>query len=175
MDAAKKPIDLRNLYQPPRWGADIHVGLDYLRSELFDHHRTDMSPAYQRGSVWTQEQQELFMGHLLQGGEVLPIILQRRPDHRETEVLDGKQRLEACLAWLDGRIAAVIDGGERVMITDLAMGDKKPMGLARVTLRLRYINLSFEERKRFYVRLNSAGAPHTREQLEAALRAQEPA
>ena len=44
-------------------------------------------------------------------------------------------------------------------------------GINRIDIRVRYINLPWEERKSFYVRLNSAGTPHTREQLLAAMAA----
>lgn len=169
-------IDLRSVYQPVPFSAAIDVSLDDIERELA-HNSTDMSPPYQRGSVWSQAQQERFMGHLLQGGEVLPIIFHRVPESGHAEVLDGKQRLEACLAWLRSAVPALLDDGRLVYVDDLQTRQAHSgqgtavAGLSRVNLRFRYVNLPWDQRVRFYVRLNSAGTPHTQEQLVQALAA----
>lgn len=171
--------NLNSIYAPSCWSSEVSISLDHLEKTL-EHGQVNLSPSYQTGSVWSREQQELFVGHILQGGEVQPIIFQRIPDASECEVLDGKQRLEALLRWLRGGIAARLNDGTKIFVGDLetrirANGSTQIVGLSRVTIRGRYINLPFEERKRFYVRLNSAGTLHTKWQLEAALLAQEPA
>ena len=162
------PLSLVEIYQPIAHNSEVCIGLDYVKSQLA-HDETDMSPPYQRGSVWTIAQQQAFMGHLLQGGEVLPLVFHRVPDSGKAEVLDGKQRLEAILAWLDGKVDAQLDDGRMVNVANLAMGKRHPMGLGRVNVRFRYINLPFAERVKFYVRLNSAGEKHTKQQLIDAL------
>lgn len=112
------------------------------------------------------------MGHLLQGGEVLPLTFHRKPDSGKAEVLDGKQRLEACLAWLNGNVGAKLDNGQIVYIHDLEKRTNgEPVGLSRIQLLFRYVNLSWNDRVNYYVRLNSAGTPHTPEQIAAALAA----
>lgn len=165
-------VDLRDIYKPPPFnGSPLPVSLKDLRRQLeFDG--VDLAPSYQRGSVWTSEQQGAFMGHLLSGGEVMPVVIQRVPESEVSEVLDGKQRIEACLKWLDGGVDASLPNGYRANYRDLVkLANGWPAGLSRVCLTFRYINLPWEERVRFYVRLNSAGVPHTREQLEKALAA----
>jgi hypothetical protein len=97
---------------------------------------------------------------------MLPVIFQRVPDSGHSEVLDGKQRIEAMLAWINNEVGARLPDGRLVFRRDI---EEKRLG--RVSFRIKYINLPFEERKRFYVRLNSAGTPHTKEELEAALKA----
>ena len=156
-------INLNDLYLPPPFCGEQCTDLKYFASAMDE---VDLSPSYQRGPRWTREQQEAFMGHLIQGGHVNPIIVQRVPDKGGGEVLDGKQRTLAILAWLAGSVGARIDDGRVIYRRDVTGG------LARVAIRIKYINLPFEERKRFYVRFNSAGATHTREELDAALRAQ---
>jgi hypothetical protein len=108
------------------------------------------------------------MGHLISGGETLPIIIQRKPESGYSEMLDGKQRTEAILAWLHGKITAKLSDGMAVHIDDVEGGIK---GARCVDMKIKYVNLPFEERKRFYVRFNSAGTPHTKEELEEALNA----
>jgi hypothetical protein len=174
MDA---PIDLRSIYKPTPFTGEGSIYLDDLERSLA-WHGMNMSPPYQRGHVWTREQQEAFMGHLLSGGEILPIVVQREPDSEYAELLDGKQRITAMLAWVRGEIDALLLDGRKINISHLEKHDRggrkdRVVGLSRIEIRVKYINLPFEERKRFYVRLNSAGTPHTREELEAALKATE--
>jgi hypothetical protein len=37
----------------------------------------DLDPDYQRGHVWSKRQKELFLGHFVEGGFMLPIYVQR--------------------------------------------------------------------------------------------------
>lgn len=156
-------VRIHDLYQPPPFCGEESTDLKYFASSIRE---VDLSPPYQRGPRWTREQQAAFMGHLIQGGMVNPIVVHRVPDKGGGEVLDGKQRTLAILAWLANDVPAILDDGREVYRRDV----EGPLG--RVEIRIRYINLPFEDRKRFYVRLNSAGTPHTREELDAALRAQ---
>jgi hypothetical protein len=158
-------VSLRDLYNPTPFCGQIDCDLEYLPGMLA-HDNVNLSPSYQRRSVWTQEQREAFMGHFITGGEMLPVIFQRVPDSGHSEVLDGKQRIEAMLAWINNEVGARLPDGRLVFRRDI---EEKRLG--RVSFRIKYINLPFEERKRFYVRLNSAGTPHTKEELEAALKA----
>ena len=98
-------MDIRDYYKPIHFTHEIHVELKYFKDEL-EHNNANLSPSYQRGSVWTLEQKENFMGHLLSGGEVAPLIFQRVPDFADSEVLDGKQRTEAILGWLNNEFGA---------------------------------------------------------------------
>jgi hypothetical protein len=166
--------DLRSIYKPTPYTGETTVDLQELVWFL-GRGEVDMSPPYQRKSVWTNEQRELFMGHLLSGGELLPIIIQRVPDGGPQEVLDGKQRLETMLAWLADKFPARLQDGTLLRVSDLPLRkcgeDMVPAGLNFVNIHIKYVNMPFEERKQFYVRFNSAGTPHTREELEAALKA----
>jgi hypothetical protein len=158
---------IKDIYKPAEYqGAPLTLHLKYLRVGLS---HLNMSPPYQRGHVWTQPQQELFMGHLLSGGEVLPIIIHRPvciTGDEQDELLDGKQRLTAILAWLDGKIGARVED-QLVFVGDLD-------SISPLSITAKYINIpSFENRKKFYVRLNTAGTPHTKEEIEAALAAKE--
>ena len=153
-------MDLASIFQPPRFTSEIHVDLKYF-TETFARGNVDFNPSYQRGHCWTQKQKEEFLGHLLTGGEVNAIILQRVPDEDEAEILDGKQRVTAILEWLDNKVGANING-------TLLFRREVENGLHRVTIKARYINLPWEARKAFYIKLNSAGTPHTAEDLATA-------
>lgn len=170
-------MDLRKIYDPPKFSNDITYGLDEIEWALTKR-EVNLSPPYQRPLRWSLKQQSEFMGHLLSGGETLPIIIQRVPDGGPQEVLDGKQRLTAMLAWLHGEICAWVPNGPSVHIDDLERGQHGTTadavhGLSLVSVRFKYINLPFEERKDFYIKLNSAGSPHTTEDIEHARNARE--
>lgn len=163
---------LRDIYKPAWYTTEGGVSLKYFAETMAD---IDHRPPYQRGSVWTTEQREAFMGHLLQGGEVLPIIVQRVPDMGGGEILDGKQRTEAIEAWCANKVGARLTTGELVYRRDIDGPDRKWDGsLNMISMLVRYINLPWAERVAFYVRYNQAGTPHTREQLLAASAAREP-
>ncbi|HEX8630427.1 MAG TPA: DUF262 domain-containing protein [Catenuloplanes sp.] len=74
-----------------------------------------LDPPYQRGSVWTTDQQIALMRSWLMGVPVAAITLNNRmgrewhagDPHARTAyaVVDGRQRLETALAWEDGTLA----------------------------------------------------------------------
>lgn len=153
---------------------DLHVGLPFTgagidmpigdlarATELFDF---DFTPPWQRDHVWTIEQRELFVGHLLSGGMV-PHLIVREPNWGGTlgkyQIVDGKQRLTSLLMWLRGEIVADI-GGRRIHIDDT---DKR-FSMSH-TIRADFVRVKREsEIMLLYLRLNSGGTPHTREQLD---------
>jgi len=158
-------MNITEIYKPTPFIGERSCDLKHFLSMLeFDN--VDFDPPYQRGDDWTLRQQQEFMGHLLSGGDVLPLVFQRVPDMGDAEIVDGKQRATAIVRWLKGEIHATLFDGRMVEVSEVTAG------LGLVEVRIKYINLPFEERKRFYVRFNSAGTPHTEAQLMAALRAQ---
>lgn len=91
------------------WRADNAEATDPLRGGL------ELNAPYQRGEVWTVDQQRLLIKSFLLGAPVPAVIVNNRmdagfrhPDGREDwrfAVVDGKQRVTAVLAWLDGELA----------------------------------------------------------------------
>ncbi len=87
----------------------------------------DINPDYQRDHVWTLEQQEAFVGHMLEGGAAPLVIVNRRAvggrsstDYKLVdEVVDGKQRLTALYLWRKGQIDGVLTDGRRINYNDL--------------------------------------------------------
>lgn len=142
----------------------------------------DLAPDYQRGAVWTKDQQERFIGHALAGGEIPDVYVQRydRGDHapKDTnyldlpiEVIDGQQRLRAICAFLKGECGAqvIIDGKWRTFqyaeMNEIERGEINGIGGMRIV----YCDISREDRLRFYLRLNG-GTPHTNEELDRVRR-----
>jgi len=66
--------------------------------------KIDPKPAYQRGSVWSQERKQLLIDSLLRGYDIPKIYLRALPPggQFESEVVDGQQRLRTIWEFLEG-------------------------------------------------------------------------
>lgn len=128
--------------------------------ETFD---LDFDPPWQRGHVWTDDQRGNFIGHLLTGGMV-PHIIVREPTFGalgKYQVVDGKQRLTSVLRWKENLFPALIDGYDPLWYRDT------DHHWSVQNIRADYVRVALEsELLTLYLRLNSGGTPHTREQLE---------
>jgi len=142
----------------------------------------DLNPPYQRDSVWTVQQQEDFIGHCL-GGGIRPMIYVQQWDlgspnlppgvnsicDTRNEVVDGKQRIEAMLAFIRGDIASNTwhDGKvHRYRWEDLSRGERGMGGPTRE--KIGFMDCSLEQRVNWYLRINGGGTPHTSDDLEKA-------
>jgi hypothetical protein len=70
---------------------------------MFKTHRLNLSPAFQRQSVWTKSDRQLLVRSLLEGVPLPSIYLYRTVGHGgvpKYDVIDGKQRLETILQFL---------------------------------------------------------------------------
>jgi hypothetical protein len=133
----------------------------------------DLNPVYQRGNVWTDRQAEQFMGHMLGGGAVGPLLLNMghgNPDHPVDccdEVIDGKQRITAAVRWVKGEIAAEMYDGRRVYLRDF---DERAAlyvtGMTGLHFEVQYFKLTLVERMELYLRLNRGGTVHSDDEIE---------
>ena len=135
--------------------------------------RLDLSPDYQRGAVWTRQQQREFVGFLLDGGECPKIVIQRYESGQNApagheddyfqlpaEVIDGQQRLRALCAWLRGEIDALTPEGDALWFRDTNEIDRRGLMLV-----LHYVDLPRIERLRYYIKLNRGGTVHTEQEI----------
>lgn len=77
-------------------------------ADLFDDDRLDLTPAFQRDSVWTDADRSKLIESILRGWPLPSIFLHRSQDSRGNytyAVIDGKQRLETLFEFI-GRIRA---------------------------------------------------------------------
>ena len=139
----------------------------------------NLSPDYQRGPVWSAEQQGRFIGHVLAGGPVPPIYVQRlegpanAPGGRKEdyylipeEVVDGQQRLRAILAFMADEVPALVwHGGAWHSYFYRQTNEVERRSMSVMSSRVIFVDLPREERLRFYLRLNS-GVPHSDADLD---------
>lgn len=126
----------------------------------------DFEPDYQRGHVWTQRQRELFLGYLLENGQ-MPLVFLRDVDWKDPEdkyeIVDGKQRLQSCVMFLRGEIEAELSDGRRLWWRDFNEVDR------RQTPNIRCGLVDLPDRKsvlEFYLQLNRGGTMHTDEEID---------
>lgn len=161
---------LAGIHQPISFTQHAEVGLRGLLAHL-ELFAIDMDPAYQRSHVWTVDQQEALVGHLLEGGTIPPIICNEIMDPvftshiQKIEVVDGKQRLTAMLRWLSDEIPGALTDGREVWFKDL---DRTSRTILSTDVRIAFRHTRLDEAGvlRLYLKLNRGGTVHTEAEIK---------
>lgn len=140
----------------PRW-------INYMREDM----ELELNPNFQRGHVWTEEQQIAWLEFFLKGGKSGNIIYFNCSfwyynvpdgDYNEFVCVDGLQRLTAICRFINNEI--MVFGSYFKEYEDLAI-------LNRHTLKLIVNNLKTEkEVLQWYIDMNAGGTPHTKEEID---------
>ncbi len=148
------------------WGHyAVDISWGYLKDYLVrmdEGYSFDRDPDFQRGHVWTREQQIAYVEFILKGGRSGRDILTNCPgwSHGKTGqmvLVDGKQRLTAVLAFLDDQIPAF--GHRYYQFTDR-------LDLIDHSFRWHVNDLKTrQEVLTWYLELNAGGTPHTEAEL----------
>lgn len=167
----KKVTSLDGIYLPMhRRGSAPFGGILELDRHVALYQVSCDAP-FQRDHVWTPEQQSKFVGHLLEGGDVAPLIVNRGPDGdwETTLMVDGKQRLTACRRWAESGIPALLYDGRRVWARHLDEVSQRHCRL-RIGLEFALVDWSEEEMLANYIRLNRGGTVHTDQEIRKVQR-----
>jgi Protein of unknown function DUF262 len=84
-----------------------HHTIAWLKSR-FDNDELDLAPVFQRNPVWTDSQKAFLMDTVIKGMPIPEIYMQEIVDEDGAErhvVIDGQQRMRACLEFLEGEFA----------------------------------------------------------------------
>lgn len=160
--------------QLPQAHYQIHVDWTYLEEHLAHWGERvgsggglNLDPDYQRAHVWTREQQVAYVEYTLMGGEVGQQITWNSPDwgdtwKRPTELVDGKQRLEAVRSFLRDGFPAF--GAKFSEYTDkLRMtGPRFEFRVCKLGTRAEILQL--------YLNINAGGTPHSQSELDRVRR-----
>lgn len=105
--------DIPQFTRYPGYGVD--VGWEYLEEHL-DHYKAynlNLDPDFQRGHVWTRQQQIAYVEYRLRGGFSGRELFFNHPGwnrgmkgSEEMVIVDGKQRLEAVRSFMRGDFPA---------------------------------------------------------------------
>lgn len=148
----------------PRAHYEIDVSLADLIWHLerwTERYHLTLDPDFQRGHVWTEEQQIAYVEYLLRGGEVGKVIIVNAPGWKagkitKVEVVDGKQRLTAMVRFMTNEIKVF---GH--FFRDYE--DHLPFMLG---FKWRVVDLTRLGILELYLSLNGGGTQHTPEELE---------
>lgn len=122
----------------------------------------NMDPDFQRGHVWTEQQQISYIEFLLRGGESSRSIFCNHPGWQSSYagdfvLVDGKQRLNACLRFIRNEIPAF-----GTLLNNYK--ERLPM---LIGLRFNINTLKTRaEVLQWYLDLNTGGTIHTNDEIE---------
>lgn len=156
--------DISKLKSFGNYNVDIPIAsLKGTLSEWIEDYNLELNPYFQRGRVWTVDQQIAFVEFLLRGGKCPPLLFNHPGWMGAFEgnfyCVDGLQRISALLDFIGGNLPVFnghyidqIDGINRL--------------LKSTFIRL-YINDLKTDREvlEWYLELNGGGTPHTQEEL----------
>lgn len=168
-----------NINDIPRftsWGDYfIHVEWGYL-STILSSYKDDnlqLEPDFQRGHVWSIEQQISYIEFCLKGGRTGKDILfnnpnwthQRNEDYKDFVLVDGLQRITAVTKFMDNQLP--IFGNNYLKDFNGSIGDIKRQ-ILRGQIFIFHINdlQSKKEVLQWYIDLNSGGVVHSQEELD---------
>lgn len=138
---------------------------------LIEEDELDICPDFQRGHVWTEEQQIKFIEYLLKGGKTGNIIYINHPnwmgsfakDPKNPCVLvDGLQRLTAVRRYLNREFKVFGKYYDEWEDSDIIFKRSS-------TIEMGYNINNLKTRKevlKWYIEMNSGGTPHTEEEIE---------
>jgi hypothetical protein len=137
-----------------RYKVDIIRFIDLI--SLYKENKLNLNPPYQRNSIWTINNQRLLIDTIRKGMPLPTFFLQNKKDG--FEMVDGQQRTRAFLSYLVKDFCDIND----IFYTDNEFDDYL---IAIVKLDE---DLTEEEVREFYVRVNRSGAKLERPELNKA-------
>ena len=155
--------DMRTLTRSPNYR--INLEWERLQDAIYRYtnvYKFDMNPDFQRGHVWTKEQQVKYVEFVLSGGESSKDIYCNCPgwmgDSGQMVLVDGKQRITAALKYINNEIKAF--GLYRFEI------NKRLPSWAEFIWHVNDLPHKHQVLT-WYLEMNSGGTPHTQEELDS--------
>ena len=149
----------------------VNVNIRYLQETLDDYaegYGLELNPDFQRGHVWTEEQQIKYVEFFLRQGVSSRIIYFNSPefgskkgidiDTRTIVCVDGLQRLTALLNFVNNKL--------KVFGYYYSEFEDKP-NLSTMTIVFNVNSLTTKkDLLTWYIQLNDGGTPHSKEEIE---------
>lgn len=138
-------------------------------------------PEFQRGNIWTEQQQIAFVENLIRGCQLNnviylndlfmanPNVIQNADERLKNKVIvvDGLQRLTAIFAFIDGKIKLF---DNQVSYQDILQYEDKSFMrniFNKSLIVLKIINIAnYAELLEFYINFNSGGTVHDTKEIE---------
>lgn len=168
-------ISINDIPKFTSWGNySVHIEWAYLAEQLnkYAEDNVQLEPDFQRGHVWTTEQQAAYIEFCLKGGKSGRNILFNNPNwtyikndsYNDFVLVDGLQRITAVTKFMNNKLA--VFGGNLLQDFTGTIGDIKRQILRGQMFKV-YINdlQSKKEVLQWYLDLNSGGVVHSQEEL----------
>jgi len=150
--------------------------------QAYDENRLDLRPPYQRNPVWLEPQQAFLIDSILRSYPVPELYLQIDVDGatgvETVVVVDGQQRLCACLEFIDGGYPLVVESRELAQgedplypgffFEDLPDEAKRQIWSYTFVVRKLPPNADETEHRRFFARLNRNTVALNKQELRHA-------
>ena len=127
-----------------------------------ERYNLQINPDFQRGHVWTQDQQISFCEFIISGGKTSPILFNCvgwGDSGKEMVCVDGLQRLTAIFKLINNELKVY---GHYLNEYEDSKGFLLTTG---IKLNINNLNTRKEVLK-WYLELNGGGTPHTQDELE---------
>lgn len=137
---------------------------DKLRKDIF---KVDLQPPFQRSLVWTDEQKTKWLEFIFSGGRTSRTIYFNCPNWDSYE---GETEFEKTIQCIDGqqRLSAIKDFmEEKIEVFGFKKSDWLDAGNVMVKININSLKTK-KEVLSWYIQLNSAGTPHTAEEIKKA-------
>lgn len=155
----------------------VHCGWGFLKEQL-DHYQREedkesglavleMNPDFQRGHVWSEEQQIAYIEFKLRGGSGADQVYFNCTGWSGTYegpfvLVDGLQRITAVLAFLDDKIKAF-----GYYLSEYEDPRRVTSGISDLYFIFNVNDLeTYDEVLGWYLEMNEGGTPHTKQELD---------
>lgn len=144
----------------------VNMGLEFLMKTIEDWEQNDnlqLNPDFQRGHVWTEEQQIKFIEFLLRGGDSGRVLYFNQPGWMydftgEFVCVDGLQRITAIKKFISNEIPAF---GTYYNEYEDNLDD------VNINMIVNINNLKTrKEVLQWYLEMNDGGTPHSKEEID---------
>lgn len=155
----------KEIPQFPHANYNSNITWDYIEKWISEKN-VNTNPLYQRGYVWSEEQKERYIEYRLRGGISGKDIYwnsknwMRGSADEVIELVDGKQRLDAVLGFMNNEVKAF--GNYRNQFED-----ESPLFFQDFVFHINNLS-SQKEVVEWYLGLNRGGSIHTEEDLKPA-------
>lgn len=147
----------------------IDVGFKYFSQTIQDYIDEEgliLNPDFQRGHVWTEEQQEKYIEYLLRGGVTGKDIYFNKPswhckattDYDDFVCVDGLQRITAIMKFQRNELKAF---GLRYNEFE---GEPREI-MSRLSIRINDLQCK-KDVLQWYVEMNEGGTPHSVDEIQ---------
>lgn len=158
-------MKLTSLRNKKPYISTIEMPFDHLLPyiERLAHYECNLvlNPDYQRGHVWTTEEQESYLLHVFSGEDSgLDIWVNTYHESGDVEVVDGKQRITAVIDFLNNKIQ--VNGMYWSDFDETYLPDCYRFMWHRMKMKTKSEVISW------YIKLNSTGKSHTDDEINMA-------